>query len=92
VEGNINRANELLKKGKHISLDGQTSGIGIGIELLHPDILVLPELALTGMYMSCLRTLVTLIPSCPVDSKNAWPADRHLQDTTSPLRKRSNHI
>lgn len=49
VEGNINRANELLKKGKHISLDGQTRGIGIGIDLLRPDILVLPELALTGM-------------------------------------------
>jgi hypothetical protein len=49
VAGNINRANELLKKGKHISLDGQTRGVGIGIDLLRPDILVLPELALTGM-------------------------------------------
>lgn len=49
VEGNINRANELLKSGKHISLDGQTRQIGIGIDLLRPDLLVLPELALTGM-------------------------------------------
>ncbi|KAF3396176.1 Protein N-terminal amidase [Penicillium rolfsii] len=48
VEGNINRANELLKGGKHISFAGQSSGIGIGIDMLRPDILVLPELALTG--------------------------------------------
>lgn len=56
VEGNINRANELLKKGKHIPLDGQTREIGIGIDLLRPDILVLPELALTGMSFTSTHT------------------------------------
>jgi protein N-terminal amidase len=71
VEGNINRANELLKRGKHVSIDGQTRGIGIGIDLLRPDILVLPELALTGTYLYSLRMLGTLIPSLPSRLKNA---------------------
>ncbi|KAJ5397642.1 hypothetical protein N7509_005755 [Penicillium cosmopolitanum] len=48
VEGNIRRANELLKKGKSISMGGQDLGIRIGAELLRPEILVLPEMALTG--------------------------------------------
>ncbi|KAJ5983528.1 hypothetical protein N7481_005627 [Penicillium waksmanii] len=47
VEGNIRRANELLKKGKSISMGGQDLGIDIGAELLRPEILVLPEMALT---------------------------------------------
>jgi len=78
VEGNIKRANELLKTGKHISLDGQTRGLGIGVDLLHPDILVLPELALTGMYMYSLRTLVNLLSPCPIDSNIAYLADTHI--------------
>lgn len=49
VQGNIERANALLKSGKTISLDGEKLGPGIDIEVLRPDILVLPELALTGM-------------------------------------------
>lgn len=49
VEGNIKRANEILKKGKPISLGDQTPSVGIGLDLLRPDVLVLPELALTGM-------------------------------------------
>lgn len=49
VNGNIKTANELLKSGKHISLDGQTRQSGVGIDQLRPDLLVLPELALTGM-------------------------------------------
>lgn len=52
VEGNIQRVNELLKKGKPITLGDETLPIGIGIDLLRPDILVLPELALTGMSTS----------------------------------------
>lgn len=39
VEGNIKRTNELLN-----------SGYATGIESLKPDLLVLPELALTGEY------------------------------------------
>jgi predicted amidohydrolase len=55
VEGNIRRANELLKKGKYISMGGQDLGISIGAELLRPEILVLPEMAFTGMFYSILR-------------------------------------
>lgn len=50
VEGNIRRANELLKSGKSVSLGGKDLGIGIGAELLKPELLVLPEMALTGMF------------------------------------------
>jgi protein N-terminal amidase len=52
VDGNIQRANELLKKGKSITLGDQTLPIGIGVDLMRPDVLVLPELALTGMYLN----------------------------------------
>jgi protein N-terminal amidase len=52
VDGNIQRANELLKKGKSITLGDQTLPIGIGVDLMRPDVLVLPELALTGMYLT----------------------------------------
>lgn len=50
VDGNVQRANELLKKGKSVSLGDQTLPIGIGVDLLKPDVLVLPELAFTGTY------------------------------------------
>jgi protein N-terminal amidase len=55
VDGNIQRANELLKKGKSITLGDQTLPIGIGVDLMRPDVLVLPELALTGMYLTKIR-------------------------------------
>lgn len=42
VRGNIERANELLKKG------GRGDETGEGIEALKPDVLVLSEMALTG--------------------------------------------
>ena len=51
VDGNIQRANDLLNRGKVIYVDGEKiSGAEIKIERLRPDVLVLPELALTGMY------------------------------------------
>jgi protein N-terminal amidase len=57
VEGNIQRANEVLNRGKLLSLGSGRSlnskaGLtaAIEIEKLRPDVLVLPELALTGMY------------------------------------------
>lgn len=50
VGGNIQKANELLKKGKSLSPHGSSQfGVEIGIDTLRPDVLVLPELALTGM-------------------------------------------
>jgi len=45
VDGNIQRVNKLLKDGKSVPLRD-----GIGVDALKPDVLVLPELALTGMY------------------------------------------
>ncbi|KAJ5723759.1 Carbon-nitrogen hydrolase [Penicillium malachiteum] len=54
VEGNIRRANEILAKGKVISSRrgflSSTFGTStvVDIEQLRPDVLVLPELALTG--------------------------------------------
>jgi protein N-terminal amidase len=51
VKGNIETANALLKKGKTISVDGEQLGLGLGVDLLKPDVLVLPEMALTGTYL-----------------------------------------
>lgn len=57
VEGNIQRANEILNRGKLLSLGSGRSlnsksslTAAIEIERLKPDVLVLPELALTGMF------------------------------------------
>lgn len=50
VEGNITRANELLKRGKVIACDGSSERTEVGIDGLRPDLLVLPELALTGWW------------------------------------------
>ena len=51
VKGNIETANALLKKGKTISIDREQPGLGLGVDLLKPDVLVLPEMALTGTYL-----------------------------------------
>ena len=55
IDGNIHRANELLKDGKVV----QGVGIGVGLDLLKPDVLILPELALTGECYSVLPPGVT---------------------------------
>lgn len=44
LEDNIKRANELLQRGKAVSDNGQMTDAAN----LRPDILVLPECALTG--------------------------------------------
>lgn len=47
VKGNIRRANELLERGKVVSgSGGRRTDCGLGE--LGPEVLVLPELALTG--------------------------------------------
>jgi protein N-terminal amidase len=43
VEGNIRRANDLLQ-------NGQRATPALALDTLKPDILVLPELALTGAW------------------------------------------
>lgn len=49
VEGNIRRADELLKRGKD----------GIDIENLRPEVLVLPELAFSGEWVLILFLLIS---------------------------------
>ncbi|GKZ79345.1 carbon-nitrogen hydrolase [Aspergillus niger] len=53
VDGNIKRANELLKNGKVV----RGVGIGVGLDLLKPDVLILPELALTGYNFPSLEAI-----------------------------------
>lgn len=50
VEGNIKRADRLLKLSKDVDIiDGENEDDGRpGIEELNPDILVLPEMAFSG--------------------------------------------
>ncbi|PYH41723.1 putative protein N-terminal asparagine amidohydrolase [Aspergillus saccharolyticus JOP 1030-1] len=54
VEGNIRKADELLKNGKVVR-GGGTGAVGLNI--LKPDILILPELALTGYNFSSLEAI-----------------------------------
>ncbi|CEJ60293.1 hypothetical protein PMG11_08873 [Penicillium brasilianum] len=75
VTGNIKRANDLLKRGKHISLDGQSHGIGIGIEYLRPDILVLPELALTGYNFPSKEAIKPYLEPAGSGPSAAWARD-----------------
>lgn len=48
LKGNIEKANALLKTGKTVAVNGKE--LGVGVDLLKPDILVLPELAMIGTY------------------------------------------
>jgi protein N-terminal amidase len=61
VKGNIETANALLKKGKTISVEGKQIELGLTVDLLKPDVLVLPEMAFTGTY----RTWTRLRPLHP---------------------------
>ncbi|KAJ5797057.1 uncharacterized protein N7518_005597 [Penicillium psychrosexuale] len=55
LKGNIEKANALLKTGKTVALDGKE--LGVGVDLLKPDILVLPELAMTGYNFPSLEAI-----------------------------------
>lgn len=61
VEGNIRKANDLLQHGKILTLDGKTQlPVGVELDSLRPELLVLPEMALTGMYMRvCLAHFIS---------------------------------
>jgi protein N-terminal amidase len=61
VKGNIETANALLKKGKTISIDREQPGLSVGVDFLKPDVLVLPEMALTGTYLDEANTLSSRI-------------------------------
>lgn len=69
VEGNIRRAEELLKRGTRRNgrdRDGVEEvggdGGGCGIEELRPEILVLPELAFTGGFHPSSLPIIRYLP------------------------------
>lgn len=68
VEGNIRRANDLLKRGKD----------GLSIESMRPEILVLPELAFSGEYLGFGRFYFVLLGIYAV--QNSMGLDRLLVD------------
>ncbi|KAJ5665328.1 Carbon-nitrogen hydrolase [Penicillium maclennaniae] len=72
VQGNIERANALLEKGKPISLGDQTPPVGIGLDLLRPDVLVLPELALTGYNFPSLDAIKPYLELAGSGPSAAW--------------------
>ncbi|KAI2679064.1 hypothetical protein LCP963914a_7643 [Penicillium roqueforti] len=55
LKGNIEKANALLKTGKTVAVNGKE--LGVGVDLLKPDILVLPELAMTGYNFPSLEAI-----------------------------------
>ncbi|KAJ5280202.1 Carbon-nitrogen hydrolase [Penicillium angulare] len=59
LNGNIRRANEILDRGKVLTsgFSGAVKSIAIETERLRPDILVLPELALTGYNFPSLEAI-----------------------------------
>ncbi|KAJ5573880.1 Carbon-nitrogen hydrolase [Penicillium hispanicum] len=84
VDGNIQKANEILERGKSLSLDGRKPlGVGIGVDLLRPDLLVLPELALTGYNFPSLDAIRPYLEPAGTGPSAAWAQDtaKRLQCT-----------
>ncbi|KAK1144556.1 hypothetical protein N8T08_005429 [Aspergillus melleus] len=71
VEGNIRRANELLQHGKLI----ESRGTATGIDVLRPDILVLPELALTGYNFPSLEAIKPYLEPTGTGPSANWARD-----------------
>ncbi|BAE62386.1 carbon-nitrogen hydrolase [Aspergillus flavus] len=69
VEGNIRRANELLQNGKVLG------GVGIGVDVLKPEILILPELALTGYNFPSLEAIKPYLESAGKGPSATWARD-----------------
>ncbi|KAJ6002063.1 hypothetical protein N7522_007290 [Penicillium canescens] len=72
VEGNIETANALLKKGKTISIDREQPGLGLGVDLLKPDVLVLPEMALTGYNFPSLEAITPYLETFGDGPSSLW--------------------
>ncbi|CAP98873.1 Pc22g15850 [Penicillium rubens Wisconsin 54-1255] len=70
LKGNIEKANALLKTGKTISVDGKE--LGVGVDLLKPDILVLPELALTGYNFPSLEAIKPYLEPASDGPSGSW--------------------
>ncbi|KAJ5649805.1 Carbon-nitrogen hydrolase [Penicillium longicatenatum] len=79
VESNIQRANEVLNRGKLLSLGSGRSlnpkaGLtaAIEIERLRPDVLVLPELALTGYNFPSLEAIKPYLEPAGTGRSATW--------------------
>ncbi|RAL14217.1 putative protein N-terminal asparagine amidohydrolase [Aspergillus homomorphus CBS 101889] len=68
VEGNIKRADELLKTGKVV----RGIGTGVGLDVLKPDILILPELGLTGYNFPSLEAIKPYLEPAGQGPSAAW--------------------
>ncbi|KAJ9244592.1 hypothetical protein DTO207G8_2343 [Paecilomyces variotii] len=71
VEGNIRRANDLLKRGKD----------GLSIESMRPEILVLPELAFSGYNFPSLEAIKPYL-----EPQSTGPTAKWAQETAKRLR------
>ncbi|KAF9894058.1 Carbon-nitrogen hydrolase [Aspergillus nanangensis] len=69
IEGNIKRANEILQHGK---LLGDGPLISDGLETLKPDLLVLPELALTGYNFPSLEAIKPYVEAAGQGPCGTW--------------------
>ncbi|KAE8381394.1 carbon-nitrogen hydrolase [Aspergillus bertholletiae] len=67
VEGNIRRANELLQNGKMLGDAGR-----VGVDVLKPEILILPELALTGYNFPSLEAIKPYLEPAGKGPSAAW--------------------
>ncbi|KAJ5317596.1 hypothetical protein PENANT_c038G01901 [Penicillium antarcticum] len=83
VKGNIEKANALLKKGKTISVDGEQLGLGLGVNILKPDVLVLPEMALTGYNFPSLEAITPYLEIYGEGPSSSWAREtaKRLQCT-----------
>ncbi|CAG7949628.1 unnamed protein product [Penicillium nalgiovense] len=70
LKGNVEKANALLKTGKTVSVDGKE--LGVGVDLLKPDILVLPELALTGYNFPSLEAIEPYLEPAGDGPSGSW--------------------
>ncbi|EKV12555.1 Protein NH2-terminal asparagine amidohydrolase, putative [Penicillium digitatum] len=79
LHGNIEKANALLKNGKTIMVDGKE--LGVGVDVLKPDILVLPELAMTGYNFPSLEAIMPYLEPAGDGPSASWAREiaRHLR-------------
>ncbi|KAJ5524662.1 Carbon-nitrogen hydrolase [Penicillium frequentans] len=82
VEGNIRRANEILNRGKLLSLGSSRRSKSnsdltatIEIERLRPDVLILPELALTGYNFPSLEAIKPFLEPAGTGRSATWARD-----------------
>ncbi|KAJ5182867.1 Carbon-nitrogen hydrolase [Penicillium capsulatum] len=72
LDGNIRRANDLLQHEKVLSSDGKTR---LALGLLRPELLVLPEMALTGYNFPSLDAVKPYLEPVGTGPSAAWARD-----------------